>query len=45
MLVDIQHRMDVIESERKRVVSEDAVDMDKLVGLKAFIELFHAVNK
>lgn len=45
MLVDIQHRMDVIESELKRVVSADAVDMDKLAGLKALIELFQAVNK
>lgn len=45
MLVDIQHRMDVIESELKRVVSADAVDMDKLAGLKALIELFRVVNK
>lgn len=30
MLMDIQHRMDEIETELKRVVSADAVDMENL---------------
>ena len=45
MLMDIQHRMDEIETELKRVVSADAVDMEKLVGLKSLIELFRVVEK
>ena len=45
MLMDIQHRMDEIETELKRVVSADAVDMEKLVGLKSLIELFRAVEE
>lgn len=45
MLLDIHHRMDVIEAELKRVVSADAVDMDKLAGLKSLIELFRAVEE
>lgn len=32
-------------AELKRVASADAVDMDKLAGLKALIELFQAVNE
>lgn len=45
MLADIQCRMDVIESELKRVASADALDMNKLAGLKALIELFQAINE
>ena len=45
MLIDIQHRMDEIETELKRVVSADAVDMEKLAGLKSLIELFRAVEE
>lgn len=45
MLMDIQHRMDEIETELKRVVSADAVDMEKLDGLKSLIELFRAVEE
>ena len=45
MLMDIQHRMDEIETELKRVVSADAVYMEKLVGLKSLIELFRAVEE
>lgn len=45
MLMDIQHRMDEIETELKRVVSADAVDMEKLAGLKSLIELFRAVEE
>ena len=45
MLMDIQHRMDEIETELKRVVSADAVDMEKLAGLKSLIELFQAVEE
>lgn len=45
MLADIRCRMDVIESELKRVASADALDMNKLAGLKALIELFRAVNE
>lgn len=45
MLLDIRHRMDVIEAELKRVVSADAVDMEKLAGLKSLIELFRAVEE
>lgn len=45
MLMDIQHRMDKIETELKRVVSADAVDMEKLAGLKSLIELFRAVEE
>lgn len=45
MLMDIQHRMDEIETELKRVVSADAMDMEKLVGLKSLIELFRAVEE
>ena len=45
MLMDIQHRMDEIETELKRVVSADAVDMEKLVGLKSLIELFRAAEE
>lgn len=45
MLMEIQHRMDEIETELKRVVSADAVDMEKLVGLKSLIELFRAVEE
>lgn len=45
MLMDIHHRIDEIETELKRVVSADAVDMEKLVGLKSLIELFRAVEE
>lgn len=45
MLMDIQHRMDEIETELKIVVSTDAVDMEKLAGLKSLIELFRAVEE
>ena len=45
MLMDIQHRMDEIETELKRVVSSDAVDMEKLVGLRSLIELFRVVEE
>lgn len=44
MLLDIQRRMDVIEAELKRVASADALDMEKLAGLKTIAELFQAVN-
>ena len=44
MLLDIQRRMDVIEAELKRVVSADALDMEKLAGLETIVELFQAVN-
>ena len=45
MIVNIQNRMDVIEAELKRVTSVDALDMEKLAGLKAIVELFQAVNE
>lgn len=45
MLMNIQNRVDVIEAELKRVTSADALDMEKLVGLKAIVELFQAVNE
>ena len=45
MLMDIQHRMDEIETELKIVVATDAVDMEKLAGLKSLIELFRAVEE
>ena len=45
MLMDIQHRIVEIETELKRVVSADAVDMEKLAGLKSLIELFRAVEE
>lgn len=45
MLMNIQERMDTIETELKRVASVDALDMDKLAGLKALIELFQAVKE
>lgn len=45
MLMNIQERMDTIETELKRVASADALDMDKLAGLKALIELFQAVKE
>lgn len=45
MLMDIQYRMDEIKTELKRVVSADAVDMEKLAGLKSLIELFRAVEE
>lgn len=45
MLMNIQERMDIIETELKRVVSADALDMDKLARLKALIELFQAVKE
>lgn len=45
MLMDIQERMDIIETELKRVASSDALDMDKLAGLEALIELFQAVKE
>ena len=45
MLMNIQERMDIIETELKRVASVDALDMDKLAGLKALIELFQAVKE
>lgn len=45
MLMNIQERMDIIETELKRVESADALDMDKLAGLKALIELFQAVKE
>ena len=38
-------RMDEIETELKRVVSADEVDMEKLAGLKSLIELFQAVEE
>lgn len=37
--------MNVIEAELKRVTSVDALDMEKLAGLKAIVELFQAVNE
>ncbi len=43
--MDIQHRMDEIETELKRVVSADAVDMEKLTGLRSLIELFRVVEE
>lgn len=45
MIMNIQSRMDVIEAELKRVTSADALDMEKLAGLKAIVELFQAVNE
>lgn len=45
MLMNIQERMDIIETELERVASADALDMDKLAGLKALIELFQAVKE
>lgn len=45
MLMNIQERMDIIETELKRMESADALDMDKLAGLKALIELFQAVKE
>lgn len=45
MLMNIQERMDIIETELKRVASADALDMNKLAGLKALIELFQAVKE
>lgn len=45
MLMNIQERMDIIETELKRVASADALDIDKLAGLKALIELFQAVKE
>ena len=45
MLMDIQHRMDEIETELKIVVSADAVDLETLAGLKSLIELFRAVEE
>ena len=44
MLMNIQNRMDEIEEELKRVASVDALDMEKLAGLKMIVELFRAVN-
>lgn len=45
MLENIRDRMDVIEAELKRVVSADALDMEKLAGVKALVELFEAVRE
>lgn len=45
MLMDIRGRMDEIETELKRVTSADALDMEKLAGLKMIAELFQAVNE
>lgn len=45
MLINIQERMDIIETELKRVASADALEMDKLAGLKTLIELFQAVKE
>lgn len=45
MLMNIQNRMDGIEEELKRVASADALDMEKLAGLKMIVELFQAVNE
>lgn len=45
MLMNIQDRMDTIEAELKSVTSAEALDMEKLAGLKAIVELFQAVNE
>lgn len=45
MIENIQERMDAIEAELKRVVSADALDMEKLAGVKALVELFEAVRE
>lgn len=45
MIMNIQNRMDVIEAELKRVISAVVLDMEKLAGLKAIVELFQAVNE
>lgn len=45
MLANLQDRMDVIEAELKRVTSADALDMEKLAGLSAIVELFQVVNE
>lgn len=45
MLMSIQERMDKIETKLKRVASADTLDMDKLAGSKALIELFQAVKE
>lgn len=45
MIENIQERMDVIEVELKRVASADALDMEKLAGVKALVELFEAVRE
>lgn len=37
--------MYIIETELRRVASVDALDTDKLAGLKALIGLFRAVNE
>lgn len=43
--MNIQEKMDIIETELRRVASADALDIDKLAGLKALIELFRVVNE
>lgn len=43
MLMNIQDRMNTIEAELKCVTSAEALDMEKLVGLKAVVDLFQAV--
>lgn len=45
MLMNIQDRMDTIEAELKSVTSAEALDMEKLAGLKAIVELFQSVNE
>lgn len=45
MLMNIQNRMDDIETELKRVAFADALDMEKLAGLKMIVELLQAVNE
>ena len=38
MLMNIQERMDIIETELKHVASADALDMDKLAGLDVTVQ-------
>lgn len=45
MVENIRDRMDVIEAELKRVMSADALDMEKLAGVKTLVELFEAVEE
>ena len=43
--MSIQHRMGESETELKRIVSADAMDMEKLAGLKSLIALLRAAEE
>ena len=45
MLMSIQHRMGESETELKRIVSADAMDMEKPAGLKSLIALLRAAEE